>query len=86
MDRLNMDEPYEITRAPGGGYRAETGWTSYSMAASGAKGAKEKRRKRVELIYSCNLTHRLSEDEIDALAIAHDCAVALAYAASMQRA
>lgn len=77
LGRLNLDEPTEITRKRGGFGEAEVGRAIYSLAASGSKDAKQNRRRRMLSLYVAHKLDDLSEDEIDALAIAHDCAVIL---------
>lgn len=76
LGRLFEDEPAEIVRAKGGHHIVPEG-SVFAMQASGSEGAKEKRRTLVSLLYGLS-RGKLSEDEVDALAIAHECAVALA--------
>lgn len=69
------EEPQMIERIRGGFHKIPPGQI-FSMQASGRVGTKEKedRRRRMSAHYG-GIT--ASEDEIDALAIAHECVVAL---------
>jgi hypothetical protein len=81
IDRLGYDEPSEIIRKgsiiAGGFVVVDPDAGMYSLQATGGKDAKAKRRSRMMMLYAAWEVSRLSEDEIDALAIAHDCAVAI---------
>lgn len=73
---LELGEPEELVRGKGGYILLPNARKCYSLAATWSQNAKEKRWRRMSSIYRD--AKRLGEDEIDALAIAHDCAVALA--------
>jgi hypothetical protein len=74
---IGFDEPFEMERKHKM-IATELGWTMYSLPATGGKDAKRARRERMMMLYGGFLFPGVfSEDEIDALAIAHDCAVAL---------
>lgn len=70
------EEPQIIERVRGGYYRVPKG-TVFALQASGKAGSKEKedRRRRMSAIYG--LGQKITQDAVDALAIAHECAVAL---------
>ncbi len=74
---IGFDEPFEMERKRKV-ISTELGWTMYSLPATGGKDAKDARRDRMKILYGFSGLHvRFTEDEVDALAIAHDCAVAL---------
>jgi hypothetical protein len=73
-------EPSEITRKKGGFYEVERGYHMYSLAASWTQKAKESRRYRMLSVYASSNLAGITQDEVDALAIAHDCSIALAMA------
>lgn len=77
LAKLGLDEPTEMKRMKGNYIEVEAGRAIYSLAATWQPKAKEMRRHRMLALYAHNGLGDLSEDEIDALAIAHDCAVAL---------
>lgn len=72
------EEPQIIERVKGGYYQVPKDTTVFALQASGKVGAKEKedRRRRMLAIYGL-AGEPITQDEIDALAIAHDCVVAL---------
>lgn len=76
IDRLCHEEPQTIERIHNA-WKVPKDAQVFSLQASGGKDAKEKRRRRMSLIYQDIAERKLSEDEIDALAIAHECYVAL---------
>ncbi len=71
------EEPQIIERRPGGYYNVPKG-TVFALQASGraGKAEKEDRRRRMVAIYGL-AGQKVSQDEVDALAISHDCVVAL---------
>lgn len=71
------EEPQIIERVRGGYYKVPKG-TVFALQASGKVGKHEKedRRRRMLAIYGLE-GQKITQDEIDALAIAHDCVVAL---------
>ena len=76
IDRLCHEEPQKIERIHNA-WKVKEGSQVHSLQASGGKDAKANRRRRMSLIYHFIEERKLSEDEIDALAIAHECYVAL---------
>jgi len=72
---LKIDEPQLITKLKGGYHRLPEG-RSLGLQASAGANAKERRRERMMLLYKF-ITKKISEDEIDALAVAHECVIAL---------
>ena len=78
---LRLAEPLMIQKIPGGFHKLPAGYV-FALQASGGKDAKGTRRRRMVIHYNLlgrlnNPGHPLSEDEIDALAVAHECAIAL---------
>ena len=71
------EEPQIIERVRGGYYRVPKG-TVFALQASGKVGKKEKedRRRRMLVIYGL-AGEPITQDEIDALAVAHECSCAL---------
>lgn len=81
LAKLGFDEPSEITRAPGGFFKLELGRMCYALPATGGEDAKAARRARMTQLYAAGISPgQLSEDEYDALAIAHDCSIAIGLA------
>ena len=76
LGRLFEHEPLEITKMKGGWLAVPEG-NVFALQASGGAKAKEKRRTRMSAIYRIGPTAQVSEDEIDALAIAHEACIAL---------
>jgi hypothetical protein len=70
------EEPQIIRRIHGGHYEVPPDTRTFALQATGGVAAKKKRRDRMRLLYDLR-NRELSEDEVDALAIAHDCVVAL---------
>ena len=75
LSRLFECEPLEIQKIKGGFHKIPAG-NVFALQASGGKDAKLRRRERMTLHYNLQAA-KISEDEIDALAVAHECAVAL---------
>jgi hypothetical protein len=72
-----LGEPIIIKRKKGGLHDVpRSGAGCYALQATGGKDAKAMRRLRMSTIYGFDRA-MLSEDEVDALAIAHDASVAL---------
>lgn len=72
LQLLNAPNPATLERVRGGGWKLNGKWnvvTSVALQASGGKGAKDKRRAKMRLVYG-NLG--VGEDEIDALSIADE--------------
>ena len=69
-----LTEPQMIMKIKGGFHKIPAG-NVFALQASGGKDAKQVRRDRMTLIYK--LPKDLSEDECDALAVSHECCVAL---------
>ena len=71
------EEPQIIERKTGGFHAVPEGEV-YALQASsrGGKAVKERRRRDMSLIYAIRKV-KISQDEVDALAIAHECVVAL---------
>jgi hypothetical protein len=72
----NLSEPAIIRRQRGGHFKVPGDHECYALQASSGKNAKEQRRQRMAHIYGVML-YDMSQDEIDALAVAHDCSIAL---------
>jgi hypothetical protein len=75
LSRLFECEPLEIKKLKGGFHEIPAGKV-FALQASGGADAKAKRRSRMTLLYK--LQADVTEDEIDALAVGHECACALA--------
>lgn len=75
LGSLLLTEPRMIQKMPGGFHKIPAG-DVFALQASGGKDAKLKRRQRMTLHYGLQ-SMKISEDEIDALAVAHECVIAL---------
>ena len=71
---LRLEEPLVIKKLKGGFHKIPDG-NVFALQASGGKDAKLKRRQRMTLLY--RLPRGTTEDEVDALAVAHETCVAL---------
>ncbi len=78
------DEPGMIKRLKGGYWEIPTDSTWFALQASSGKNEKENRRRRMSTIYGFKLG-KISQDEVDALAIAHECSIALNMGRGMSR-
>jgi len=75
FNALGLEEPKLITKIKGGYHRVPAG-DVFGLQASGGEDAKKRRRQRMTLLYKFTKA-KISEDEIDALAVAHECVIAL---------
>ncbi len=70
------DEPGMIKRLKGGYWEIPTDRAWLALQASSGKNVKESRRRRMMQIYGF-MIGGITQDEVDALAIAHECAIAI---------
>lgn len=77
LESMNVSLPIELARNKGGLIPVLFDEYVFALPATGGADAKLTRRHRMTCLYGLRKL-RLTEDEVDALAIAHDCSAALA--------
>lgn len=77
LESMNVSLPIELARNKRGLIPVLVDEYVFALQATGGQDAKQTRRRRMTCLYGLSKL-RLTEDEVDALAIAHDCSCALA--------